>query len=1556
MHQTRVLTLNDKEHLECTLYRLEKGWNIEFRVGPSLFGRKVYLFCNYPLPGAEFDRNVYRQLPWQWDEGCKDADDSAAFADLELKIAGSFHYYYTYDKSENAERQGSGYFLVDPVLKYGNNEHLLLDCIQCQTVLSKGLGSFSSWKNKLRVARESGYNMIHFTPIQELGISNSSYSLKEYLKLNPLFVKEDGKMPTFDEIEKFVVELRSEWKMTSICDVVLNHTANESQFLQEHPDVTYNCQNCPYMRPAYLLDVAFHCFSMDVKKGLYEDRGIPIQVNHEDHLNAIRYHFKVSVLDPLNIPELFICDVNQYVLEFLTRARVSSPRTMHNPEPANESEGNLKLKQDPQFRRLAATVDMDKALKLYNVYWNDTFDEESRLKKCAEMFKNSLYSLNKAIIEEVNNDLNTAIENVIAGIRYFRVQPDGPKFTDITISTPLVYRYFTDHDENLLTLKEYEAAMYSDKGRFMMAHNGWVMNSDPLRNFAEPGSKVYFRRELIAWGDSVKLRYGDRPEDSPELWSHMRKYVELTAKIFDGVRLDNCHSTPIHVAEYLLDCARRIRPDLYIVAELFTNSDMTDNIFVNRLGISSLIREAMSAWDSHEEGRLVYRYGGRPVGSFYQPGTRPLSPCVAHALFLDLTHDNPSPVEKRSVFDLLPSTALVNMACCASGSNRGYDELVPHHIHVVDETREYTEWSDDDKLVTSSPRYVNNQSGIISVKRALNDLHFTLGKLGFDQVYVDQMDPDIVAVTRHCPETHQSFILVAFTAFRHPTEDTDKYQRGIKPLRFEGVLEEIVLEASLSHVGSRSGGPKFAKFKDFVQDSKWINGLSEYTATLKRHIQVSDSDICEKVDSGTPNVTQLNFKNFKPGSIIVVRASLPASMKNAVETVRKLIPQFSLTNETELNKIISKMQLSDLNRALYRCDQEERDESFGFDTYNIPSFGSMVYAGLQGFMSLMSNIRPSNDLGHPMCANLRDGNWMIDYISNRLKLDVGTKELGEWIAKSTECFKEFPRYLVPCYFDVVLTGLYILLLEQSYKLMTDFVKHGSTFVKGLSMGSVQMAAYIKSTKLPDLSPNLAPPKPPMRKQEDDKQVQACVTLAAGLPHFAVGCWRSWGRDTFIALRGLCILTGRYQEAREHILAYAGCLRHGLLPNLLDAGQNPRYNCRDAIWWWLYCIKEYCEEVDGGTSILSDRVSRLFPDDESDPQPAGKYDQPLHDVIQEALTRHFQGVTFRERSAGPKIDEHMSDAGFNVQIGVHPETGFVFGGNRWNCGTWMDKMGSSSHAGNRGKPATPRDGSAVELVGLSKAALTWLWNLNQKGLYPYDGVQRSNKDNTVVTKWTFKMWSDKIQDNFEKYFWVNTTPTGDEIRADLINKRGIYKDSHGSSHEYTDFQLRCNFPIAMVVAPELFSHQQAWIALSKAEKYLIGPLGMKTLDPDDWAYRGDYDNSCDSTDASIANGFNYHQGPEWVWPIGFFLRAKLIFASQNNALKETIASTKLILSKHFVELQTSDWRGLPELTNTNGSYCKDSAKTQAWSMSCILEVLHDLQKLEALQHSSAEDVN
>ena len=45
-------------------------------------------------------------------------------------------------------------------------------------------------------------------------------------------------------------------------------------------------------------------------------------------------------------------------------------------------------------------------------------------------------------------------------------------------------------------------------------------------------------------------------------------------------------------------------------------------------------------------------------------------------------------------------------------------------------------------------------------------------------------------------------------------------------------------------------------------------------------------------------------------------------------------------------------------------------------------------------MTVLGAIRPNNDLGHPVCNNLRDGDWLPNYIAARLMFDEGTKAVS----------------------------------------------------------------------------------------------------------------------------------------------------------------------------------------------------------------------------------------------------------------------------------------------------------------------------------------------------------------------------------------------------------------------------------------------------------------------------------------------------------------------------------------------------------------------------------
>ena len=80
------------------------------------------------------------------------------------------------------------------------------------------------------------------------------------------------------------------------------------------------------------------------------------------------------------------------------------------------------------------------------------------------------------------------------------------------------------------------------------------------------------------------------------------------------------------------------------------------------------------------------------------------------------------------------------------------------------------------------------------------------------------------------------------------------------------------------------------------------------------------------------------------------------------------------------------------------------------------------------------------------------------------------------------------------------------------------------------------------------------------------------TIIAGYPWFA-----DWGRDTFIALRGICLAGDRLSDAREILLAWAKSVSEGMLPNLFpDQGDPPKFNSVDASLWYIVAVHEYLQ--------------------------------------------------------------------------------------------------------------------------------------------------------------------------------------------------------------------------------------------------------------------------------------------------------------------------------------------------------------------------------------------
>jgi predicted glycogen debranching enzyme len=154
------------------------------------------------------------------------------------------------------------------------------------------------------------------------------------------------------------------------------------------------------------------------------------------------------------------------------------------------------------------------------------------------------------------------------------------------------------------------------------------------------------------------------------------------------------------------------------------------------------------------------------------------------------------------------------------------------------------------------------------------------------------------------------------------------------------------------------------------------------------------------------------------------------------------------------------------------------------------------------------------------------------------------------------------------------------------------------------------------------------------------------TVIAGYPWF-----NDWGRDTMIALPGLCLATGRHEEAATILRSFARFVRDGLLPNNFPdrAADAPEHHTIDASLWYPLAVRAHAIATGSG-----ELVDELLP------------------ALRSILDAHLAGTSFG--------------------IGLDPADGLLRGGAEGYQLTWMD-------ARVDGWVVTPRRGKPVEIQAL-----------------------------------------------------------------------------------------------------------------------------------------------------------------------------------------------------------------------------------------------------------------
>jgi len=300
-------------------------------------------------------------------------------------------------------------------------------------------------------------------------------------------------------------------------------------------------------------------------------------------------------------------------------------------------------------------------------------------------------------------------------------------------------------------------------------------------------------------------------------------------------------------------------------------------------------------------------------------------------------------------------------------------------------------------------------------------------------------------------------------------------------------------------------------------------------------------------------------------------------------------------------------------------------------------------------------------------------------------------------------------------------------------------------------------------------------------------------------------------------------------------------------------------------------------------------------------------RPEYNTVDASLW-FLQAVAAYHRAGGDAtcLREHLWPAALQIadryqagtRFGIRADSdGLITAGSPETQLTWMD-------AKSRGRPVTPRHGKAVEVNAL------WISGLVQMRRLADDlGLEAPPAAAEVA----------RAREAFARLFWNDAW----ECLYDCVLPDGT-----------RDPAVRPNQVLAVGLpdAPLAADRERSRAVVRAVRERLLVPRGLRTLAPDDPAYRGRYEGGPDERDAA------YHQGTVWPWLLGPYVDAALAVEDPRCARGEAAQ----ILGGLLDAMEAGCLGQIGEIFDGDPPHRPRGAVAQAWSVAAAIHVWRRLE--------------